>query len=475
MAAKIKFGTDGWRAVIADDFTFSNVRACAQGVVDYLKGIGSGTKGVVIGYDTRFASEDFAAAAAEVLAGNGIKVFLFPKPAPTPVTSYTVTAMKADGAIMLTASHNPGNYNGFKYKVETGSSAPSEVISLIEENTNAVIKNAAEPRRIDINDAIRKKIITYHDPYISYAKHLNKLIDIEALKRHPLKIVVDSMFGAGIGYFKNILDGGKIEVHEINKVRNPLFPGIQPEPINKNLGKLARYVIRDNAVIGFATDGDADRIGVMDENGTYLNTQEVFALLALYFLEIRKERGAIVKTLTSTDMLFTLGQIYKVPVFETPVGFKYVAPVMMQEKALLGGEESGGYGFRGHIPERDGILAGLYLLDLIIKTGKTPSQLLADLFKKVGPHYYDRIDIHITEDAKRDMVDRMTNNTVDRIGALKVVNLDTRDGFRYKLEDGSWMLVRFSGTEPLIRIYAESSSRQEVQNLLQQGRDILGG
>ncbi|MCX6004485.1 MAG: phosphoglucomutase/phosphomannomutase family protein, partial [Chloroflexi bacterium] len=464
MAAKIKFGTDGWRAVIAEDFTYDNVRACAQGVVDYLKSIGSGARGLVIGYDTRFASEDFAAAAAEVLAGNGIKVYLFPKAAPTPVTSYTVTALKADGAIMLTASHNPGNYNGFKYKVETGSSAPTEVAALIEKNTNAVIESGAAPQRVNIRDAIRKKLIIYHDPYISYAKHLNKLIDIEALKQHPLKIVVDSMFGAGIGYFKSLLDGGKIEVHEINKVRNPLFPGIQPEPINKNLGKLARYVIRDNAVIGFATDGDADRIGVMDENGTYLNTQEIFALLAVYLLEIRKERGAIVKTLTSTDMLFTLGEIYKVPVFETPVGFKYVAPVMMQEKALLGGEESGGYGFRGHIAERDGILAGLYLLDFIIKTGKTPSQLLVDLFKKVGPHYYDRIDVHITEGTKQDMVTRMTQNKSEKVGTLKVVKLDTRDGFRYKLEDGSWLLVRFSGTEPLIRIYAESKSRQEVQS-----------
>jgi phosphomannomutase len=337
-----------------------------------------------------------------------------------------------------------------------------------------VIESGAAPQRVNIRDAIRKKLIIYHDPYISYAKHLNKLIDIEALKQHPLKIVVDSMFGAGIGYFKSLLDGGKIEVHEINKVRNPLFPGIQPEPINKNLGKLARYVIRDNAVIGFATDGDADRIGVMDENGTYLNTQEIFALLAVYLLEIRKERGAIVKTLTSTDMLFTLGEIYKVPVFETPVGFKYVAPVMMQEKALLGGEESGGYGFRGHIAERDGILAGLYLLDFIIKTGKTPSQLLVDLFKKVGPHYYDRIDVHITEETKQDMVTRMTQNKSEKVGTLKVVKLDTRDGFRYKLEDGSWLLVRFSGTEPLIRIYAESKSRQEVQSLLQYGREMLG-
>ena len=473
MATKIKFGTDGWRAIIAGDFTFDNVSACAQGVADYLKSIGAGNGGVVIGYDTRFASEDFAATAAEVIAGNGIKAFLFPRAAPTPVTSYTVTALKADGAIMITASHNPSLYNGFKYKVETGSSASTEIAALIEQNTNAVIEKGSV-RRIDIKEALQKKLIVYHNPYRSYARHLGNLIDLETIKKQPLRIVVDSMFGAGIGYFRSLLEGGQIEVHEINRVRNPLFPGIQPEPIDKNLSKLARYVIRDKATVGFATDGDADRIGVIDENGVYLNTQQIFALLALYFLEVRKERGAIIKTLTSTDMLFKLGKIYGVPVFETPVGFKYVAPLMIQENALLGGEESGGYGFRGHIPERDGILAGLYILDFMIKTKKTPSKLIGNLFNKVGAHYYDRIDLHATDSIKQDVIVRLTQSKVDKIGSCKVINLDTRDGFRYKLEDDSWLLIRFSGTEPLIRIYAEGYSRDEVQNLLQYGRDMVG-
>ncbi len=244
------------------------------------------------------------------------------------------------------------------------------------------------------------------------------------------------MFGAGIGYFKNLLDGGQIEIHEINRVRNPLFPGTRPEPIGINLSKLARNVIRDDAAIGFATDGDADRIGVVDENGRYMNTQEVFSLLAMYFLDVRKERGALVKTLTSTDMLYKIGEIYDVPVFETQVGFKYVAPIMMKENALLGGEESGGYGFRGHIPERDGMLAGLYLLDYLIKTGKSPSQLLSDLYKKVGPHFYDRLDVHINDAVKPQMISRLQQSKLDKIGQLKVVKLDTRDGFRYKLSDG---------------------------------------
>ena len=473
MPSRIKFGTDGWRAVIAEDFTYGNVRACAQGVADYLKEAGKGKGGVVIGYDTRYASEDFAVASAEVLAANGIKSVLLSKVSPTPVTSYTVTALRADGGIMITASHNPGNYNGFKYKVDAGASAPTEVISVIEKYTNAALENDSI-KRMDSREAIKKKIITFHDPFHAYARHLSSLINIEELKKHKLKIVVDSMYGAGIGYFKELLDGGQIQIHEINTVRNPLFPGIQPEPIGKNLGKLARHVIRDNAAAGFATDGDSDRIGLVDENGRYRNTQEVFSLLAMYLLEVRKERGALVKTLTSTDMLYRIGELYNVPVFETQVGFKYVAPIMQKENALLGGEESGGYGFRGHIPERDGILAALFLLDYMVRTGKTPTQLLQDLYKKVGPHYYDRNDTHLDEEAKKQILSKLSSGKLETILQRKVVKLDTRDGFRYKLEDGSWLLMRFSGTEPLVRIYAESSSVEDVQNLLQFGQELTG-
>jgi alpha-D-glucose phosphate-specific phosphoglucomutase len=473
MPAKIKFGTDGWRAVIAEDFTFPNVRACAQGVADYLKAEGRGKGGLVIGYDTRYASEDFAAACAEVIAASGIKVYLLTKTAPTPVTSFTITAVKADGGIMITASHNPGSYNGFKYKVNTGCSAPTEVINVVEANTNRVAESGGMSR-MALKEALGKKLLKYHDPYHAYAKQLGTLVDIAAIKKAKLRVVADYMFGAGLGYFSELLDGGAIKVHEINKVRNPLFPGIRPEPIAVNLGKLSRHVIRDNADVGFATDGDADRLGVVDENGKVLTTQEVFALLAMYFLEVRKERGPIVKTLTSTDMLYKIGEKYNVPVFETPVGFKYVAPIMVKENALLGGEESGGYGFRGHIPERDGILAGLYILDYLNRTGKTPSALLADLFKKFGPHYYDRVDMQVSEDVKQQMMAKLAKEKLDSIASRRVVKLDTRDGFRYKLEDGAWLLVRFSGTEPLVRIYAESSRQDDVQKLLEIGQGMAG-
>jgi len=469
----IRFGTDGWRAVIAEDFTFDNVRACAQGVANYLKQARLAERGLVIGYDTRFASEDFAAAAAEVLAGNKVKVNLCSKAAPTPVISYAVTATKSIGGIIITASHNPGRWNGFKYKDEAGASAPSEVAAEIEKNANEALATG-EVSRLPLDEGLNNGLITYFNPDPAYFKQLKRLVDLEAIRRSHLKVIVDSMYGAGIGYFKELLKGGKIEVIEINNERNPCFPEIQPEPIAKNLAKLSNTVKNQKADVGLANDGDADRIGVIDEKGNFLNQHQVFALLALYFLEVRKERGAIVETLTDSTMLHILGKQFGVPVYETPVGFKYVAPLMIEKDALMGGEESGGYGFRGHVPERDGILAGLYFLDFIIKTGKTASQLLDYLFSKVGPHYYDRIDVHISADERQMFTDRLAKGNVSSIAGIKVASLDTTDGYKYILADDSWLLLRFSGTEPLIRIYAEGHSPEQVKKLLEGGSKLLG-
>jgi phosphomannomutase len=323
-------------------------------------------------------------------------------------------------------------------------------------------------------DGLNNGLITYFDPDPVYFKQLKRLIDLEAIRRSHLKVIVDSMYGAGIGYFKELLEGGKIEVIEINDERNPCFPGIQPEPIAKNLAKLSKSVKEQKADVGLANDGDADRIGVIDEKGNFLNQHQVFALLVLYFLEVRGERGAIVKTLSDTVMIDQLGKQFDVPVYETPVGFKYVAPMMIEKNALIGGEESGGYGFRGHVPERDGILAGLYFLDFMIKTGKTPSQLLDYLFSKVGPHYYDRIDAHISTDERQMFSDRLAKGGVSSVAGIKVAKLDTTDGYKYYLADDSWLLIRFSGTEPLIRVYAEGHSPEQVQKLLESGRKLLG-
>jgi alpha-D-glucose phosphate-specific phosphoglucomutase len=395
------------------------------------------------------------------------------KAAPTPVISYAVTATKSAGGIIITASHNPARWNGFKFKDDLGASAPSEVAAEIEKNANEAL-SSSKVKQLSLANGLANKLVTYFDPDPVYFKQLQRLIDLEAIRRSPLKVIVDSMYGAGIGYFTELLKGSKIIILPINSERNPSFPGINPEPIAKNLAKLSSLIMEQKANVGIANDGDADRIGIVDEKGNFINQLQVFALLVLYFLEVRGERGAIIKTLSDTMMIDRLGKLFNVPVYETPVGFKYVAPLMVEKNALIGGEESGGYGFRGHVPERDGILAGLYFLDFMIKTGKTPSQLLEYLFSKVGPHYYDRIDVHIAEDERQKYTDKLAKSPVKSIGDVKIAKVDTTDGFRYILSDNSWLLIRFSGTEPLIRIYAEGHSPEEVQKLLDSGKKLLG-
>ncbi len=482
MASSIKFGTDGWRGIIAEDFTFDNVRICAQAVADYVKQDALDGRGLVIGYDTRFASEDFAAAAAEVMAGNGIRVPLCVKPAPTPVVSFAVPATNAAGGIVITASHNPGSWNGFKYKSQDGASAPGEIISRIEENIASLTRSSSpaqdgQPegvKRLALDRALEKGLVERLDPSPGYFEHIGRFVDVAKLRRQELRVVVDSMYGAGIGYFRTALQNGSLEITEINGEPNPSFPGIQPEPIARNLTGLSRLIVEQRADVGLATDGDADRIGIVDENGRFLNQHQVFALLCLYLLEVRGERGAIIKTLTSTTMLSRLGQIYDVPVHETAVGFKYVAPVMMEKNALIGGEESGGYGFRGHVPERDAILAGLYFLDFMAETGKTPSQLLEHLYSKVGPHYYDRTDFHISAARREEVLRRLDSVSPDTIAGSKVVRADTIDGFRYVLADESWLLIRFSGTEPLVRVYSEAEDLERARELLTAGKELAG-
>jgi len=469
----IKFGTDGWRGIIAQDFTFDNVRACAQGVADYIKQAGLAHRGLIIGYDTRFASEDFASAAAEVAAGNGIKVYLCPKATPTPAISFGVLAQQTGGAIIITASHNPPIWSGFKYKSKEGTSASPEVTAEIERHLSHTL-TTGKINRMSLSEALDQGMVEYLDLAPMYVQQLTRLIDLNQLRQARLKVVIDPMYGAGIGYFKMLLGGGAIQLVEINGERNPLFPGIQPEPIAANLAKLSATVKEQKADVGLATDGDADRIGIIDEKGEFLTQLQVFALLCLYLLEVRGERGAMVRTLTSTTMIDRLGEMFDLPVYETPVGFKYVAPIMVAENALIGGEESGGYGFRGHMPERDGILAGLYFLDFMLQTGKTPSQLLDYLYSKVGPHYYQRRDFTFPEDQRQAIEKRISDNLPRSIGGVEVVKINTTDGFHLTLADTTWLLIRFSGTEPVLRIYAESDSPARVERLLELGKQLAG-
>ena len=473
MESTIKFGTDGWRGIIAEDFTFDNVRACAQGVAHYLLDRNMASKGLIIGYDTRFASEDFAAAVAEVIAANGIRVYLNPEAHPTPVISYAIVAKSAAGAVIITASHNPGIWNGFKYKPEYAGSASPEVVSELERNIQQIL-SSGNIKRIPLNDGLEQGLIEYCDPKPIYLTHIMKLVDVHRIRQAGLKIAVDSMYGSGAGYFKELLTGGSTEIVEINAERNPIFPEIQPEPIAQNLTKLSTTVHEMKADIGLATDGDSDRIGILDENGFFITPLQVFALLALYLLEVRQERGPIVKSVTTTDMVYRLGEIYSVPVYETPVGFKYLGPMMIAENALIGGEESGGFGFRGHIPERDGILSALYLLDLMVKMNRKPSEIMKYLYDKVGPHYYERTDIHFPSEKREAIVQRLGQLTPKQIDNIAVSKIDTIDGFRYRLDDGSWLLIRLSGTEPLLRIYAESDSIEHVKRLLKEGKALAG-
>ncbi|HEX2912725.1 MAG TPA: phosphoglucomutase/phosphomannomutase family protein [Chloroflexia bacterium] len=467
--AQIKFGTDGWRAVIAEDYTFDNVRKVSQAAADYVRSDGRANQGVVVGYDTRFGSEHFAAAVAEVLAGNGIKTLLTNKFTPTPVVSYAIIEKQAGAGIVITASHNPPTDNGFKFKPYYGGSASPEIVDELEKRLDQEIK------RMPLEQAKAQGLVEYFDPSDSYIAQLEKIVDVEGLRNSNIKIAVDPMWGAGQGYYPRILGGGKVQVTQLHGERNPIFPNMHnPEPIAKNLTDLINLMKSGEYNLGIANDGDADRVGIVDETGRFLNQLEVYALLALYMLEVRGERGPLVKSLSSTSMAEKLGQLYGVEVYETPVGFKHIGPKMMETNAILGGEESGGFGFRGHIPERDGILSGLIIADMMAKLKTNASGLLKYLFEKVGPHYYDRIDFKFDQSKRQEIMDRLATNPPKEIAGMPVVRSRTDDGFKYYTEDGSWLLIRFSGTEPIMRAYTEMSSPEKVQQVLQQGRSLTG-
>jgi len=467
----IQFGTDGWRGRVAEDYTFDNVRRCAQGFASYLQAQGKAGEKIVVGHDKRFSGEFFAAAVAEVLAANGFQVLVTDGATPTPVISYSVIAQGAAGAVNVTASHNPPTDNGFKVRDEHGGAIAPDGLRQIEELIPAI----EAVHRVALDEALAQGSIVYFDPAPAYLAQIARLIDVQPIKDAGLTVLVDAMWGNGAGWFPRILGGGKTKIIEIHAERNPIFPEMsRPEPIPPNVDVGLAKVQEIGADVEIINDGDADRVGIGDEHGNFINQLQVYALLAMYFLEVRGERGPIVKTLSTTSMLEKLGTLYDVPVYQTGVGFKYVAPKMLETDALIGGEESGGYAFRGHVPERDGILAGLYILDLMVRLGKTPSQLIEHLYGQVGPHYYDRIDNRFDADQREATRQRILNANPTTIGGLGVTGLNTTDGFKFNLEDGGWLLIRFSGTEPIIRVYCETTSEARVQPILEDGLRIAG-
>jgi phosphomannomutase len=471
MADGIKFGTDGWRGIVADDFTFANVRRVAQGAAEYLRSLSKDPLAVV-GYDCRFASEDFARTVADVFAANGLRTLMFDRPSPTQVASWTVIDRKATGAAVVTASHNPYLFNGIKFKSETGSAASSDVIAQLEPRINAL-------ETVPVPDGSKSDgLVSLYDPRAPYYAQIARMVDLDAIKAAGLHILHECMYGSGYGYIKELLEGGRTSVVELHNERNPLFGGVNPEPIPPNINAAIAIMRGGGHDLCICTDGDADRVGIIDETGRFINQLQVFALLMLYLFDVRHMKGPVVKTVNMTAMAEKLGAEFGATVYEVPVGFKNVAPKMMETDAVLGGEESGGFAIKGHIPERDGILIGLLFADMMVKLGQPLSQILAGLEKRVGPHAYARHDIHLNretydQDRKR-ILHTLETHEPSNVAGVKVERIRSDDGFKFYLADGSWVLLRASGTEPLVRIYSEAADQAGVEARLAAVEDIVG-
>jgi len=468
---KIKFGTDGWRGIIAEDFTFDNVRIVTQAVADYLREDHPelAEKGVLVGYDNRFMGEQFARAAAEVLAGNHIPVKLSDAVVPTPVISYMVPYLNAGAGILITASHNPYPFNGFKFKPYFGGSADTETTRAIERRLYQ-----HPPQRLAFDTACAEHVIEITDfspPYVDFCR---RMVTLGRNSGRSGKIVVDSMHGAGLNYTARLLDGLPYTVLTIAGERDAYFGGRDPEPIARNLQPLMARTRQEKADIGLATDGDADRIGVVDRQGNFINPHQVFALLTLHLIKHRRLPGDIVKTISSTQLINKIAQKYNREVLVTPVGFKYICEHMRHRDIVIGGEESGGIGFKGHIPERDGLLAGLLLLELIEIEGKPLDLILADVWAEFGRFYYDRIDAHCADAIKAGVVPKLQTNPPADINGVPVVQIDDFDGIKFTMADDSWLLFRPSGTEPVLRLYAEATSPERVTELLASAQQLAG-
>ncbi|MBI2766652.1 MAG: phosphoglucomutase/phosphomannomutase family protein [Chloroflexi bacterium] len=466
----VHFGTDGWRAIIAETFTFDNVRACSQGIADHFHETYGQDRPVVVGYDTRFLSDEFAMAVARVMAGNGFKVMLATRPAPTPAISYRIIEGGACGGVVVTSSHNPFRWNGIKVKPHYGGSASPEIVEDIERRVPAILATEGAVRLA----GAESPLIERFDPVPGYLRRLAELVDVERIKHAGLNIALDPMYGTGVGLLTELLSGGSTTVTEIHTDRNPAFPGIRaPEPIEPNLGEFLGAMASGRFSIGVANDGDADRVGLVDEHGVYVDQLRTFALLVNYLLGNRGLRGAVVKSVTTTNMATLLAKHYGVPSFETPVGFKHIGPLMMREDALIGGEESGGYGFRGHLPERDGILSGLYLMDYVAATGKPPSALLQEVFAITGEHFYERLDFELEPGSNARVKALLDAAEPTEIAGRPIISRDRVDGWRFFIAEG-WLLLRLSGTEPLLRIYTEVTDNQLVRPVLEAGKLIAG-
>jgi alpha-D-glucose phosphate-specific phosphoglucomutase len=470
----IKFGTDGWRAVISDEFTFANLRLVSQAVADYARSAArDGRRPVwVIGFDTRFLSDRYAREVAGVFAANDILAVLARSDAPTPAISFAVRHLKADGGVMITASHNPPRYNGFKVKAHYGGSANAPIIKAIEARLSELVAAGAAPAALDVESAEGRRLIERFDPMPTYLEHVRSLIDLDCIAAARPRVVVDSMYGAGRGYMRDFLAGLGCQVHEIRGNMNPGFGGIHPEPIAANLGALREEMAAGTWTIGLATDGDADRIGAMTSSGRFVDPHVIMSLALRYLVERRGQRGAVVKTVSTTQMLNRLAGQYGLPLHETPVGFDHICDLILAQDVLIGGEESGGITIRGHIPEGDGILMGLLLVEVLADSGLSFDDLIAGLMRQTGEFHYGRHDYQVQAFSKAELVKRLAENAPQEIAGLRLQSVSTLDGVKYLLEDESWLLIRPSGTEPVLRVYAEARQAANVSRLLEAGRAL---
>jgi phosphomannomutase len=479
----IHFGTDGWRGVISDTFTFHNLRLITQAIADavaseeWLNGAYSGpkpdSKRMVVGFDTRFLSDRYAAEAARVLAANGFKVYLTTADVPTPAVSYSVRHLGAIAGIMITASHNAPRYNGVKLKATYGGSAIGEQCRRVEVYLNDNESRGRGPNLMDFDQARASGLIERFNPTPAYYDHVRSLIDFDIIADNPQLLVVDSMFGSGRGQIKGILQGTGCEVAEIRGEMNPGFGGIHPEPIYANLGALAGAIASGQGQVGLALDGDGDRIGAMDGRGNYVDPHRIMALSLKYLVEQRKLSGKVLKTVSTTQMINRLAKKYDLEVIETPVGFNHIADWMLRDDVLIGGEESGGISFKGHIPEGDGVLMGLLLTEMIAANDVPLEEMITELLSEVGPSHYQRVDLRLTKPISKDrMVERLADSAPDSIGGVKIDDVSTMDGAKYILADDSWLLIRPSGTEPVLRVYAEARETAMVEELLDYGRSL---
>ncbi|MDD4178712.1 MAG: phosphoglucomutase/phosphomannomutase family protein [Candidatus Margulisbacteria bacterium] len=457
----IKFGTDGWRAKIADDFTFDNVRLVAQALVTHLKELKVEDKGIAVGYDNRFQSEDFARAAAEICSGAGIKTLLMAHSLPSPTLSYTVKNLGLAAGIMITASHNPPAWNGFKIKESFGGSSFPETTKAVESHIQPVLAIAPSTKNI-----------SSYEPDTEYLKKISSLVDMPTIKAAGLNIIFDPMHGSGAGYFKKL----GVSVTEIRGNRDPLFSGINPEPLPVNLEESISFVKEsalanpDKLTVCIVVDGDADRIAAIDGSGRFINTHNIFCLLLRYLVKHRKMSGEVIKTFNLSNLIDKLCAQYGLALTVTPIGFKYIAKQIMEKDVLMGGEESGGMAVKGFIPERDGTLAGLMLLELMALEKKTLAQIMDEIMAEHGYFYYDRIDLHT--DKGPETVKKLGENKPKEFANMKVKNIETLDGLKLSFEDESWILFRASGTEPLLRIYVEGRTPEEVKLILGAGENF---